>query len=252
MLDDSDGGDGMPSDDAKTLEAQHALMLKAIANRLEGEFGSFFTRDTLQHYVEDSYAQLAEKATVRTHIPAFVERFAGQRLQALAKTDGLIEGPPVDVLFVCERNDALSQMAAALFNAAVGDRAHAQSAGTTPAGELLDEAVAVMHEVQLDLGDAFPKPISAEIEQAADVIVTLDAHDDIAILDGKQYHAWRLADRHADGLDGYRAMREALSEKTDALVAEIVPNPLPTKPHDEEEQGNAHHRPPTRATTVRR
>ena len=229
----------MPSDDAKTLQAQHALMLKAIANRLEGEFGSFFTRDTLQHLVEDSYAQLAAKATVRTHIPAFVERFAAQRLKALAKTDGLIGGLPVDVLFVCERNDALSQMAAALFNTAVGDRAHAQSAGTAPAGELLDEAVAVMHEVRVDLGEAFPKPVSVEIEQAADVIVTLDAHDDISILDGKQYQAWRLADRRADGLDGYRAMRDELSEKTDVLVAEIVPKPLPTNPRHEEEQGSA-------------
>ena len=176
---------------------------------------------------------------MRTHIPAFVERFAGQRLKALAKTDGLIDGPPMDVLFVCERNDALSQMAAALFNTAVGDLAHAHSAGTAPAGELLDEAVAVMHEVRVDLGEAFPKPISVEIEQAADVIVTLDAHDDVSILEGKQYRAWRLADRHADGLDGYRAMRDELSERTDTLVAEIVPKPLPTNPHQQEEPGTA-------------
>ena len=145
----------------------------------------------------------------------------------------------MDVLFVCERNDALSQMAAALFNTAVGDRAHAQSAGTAPAGELLDEAVAVMHEVRVDVGEEFPKPVSAEIEQAADVIVTLDAHDDVSILGGKQYRAWRLADRHADGLDGYRAMRDELREKTDTLVSEIVPKSLPTKPYQEEEQGTA-------------
>ncbi len=46
--------------------------------------------------------------------------------------------------------------------------------------------------------------------------MTVDAHDDILILDGKRYHAWRLADHHADGLDGYRTMRDELSEKTDA------------------------------------
>lgn len=210
----------MPND-AKTIEAQHALMLKAIANRLEGEFGDLFTRDTLQRYVDDSYAQLAEKATVRTLLPAFVERFAVQRLKALAKTNAASNGAPVDVLFICERNDALSQMAAALFNAAVSDRAHAQSAGTAPAGELLDDAVVVMHEMNVDLVEAFPKPVSTEIERAADLIVTLDAHDDIAILDDKQYHAWRLPDRRADGLDGYRSMRDELNKRTDALIAEI-------------------------------
>ena len=51
----------MPSEDANTLQTQDALMLKAIANRLEGKFGDLFTRDTLQHYVDDSYAQLSEK-----------------------------------------------------------------------------------------------------------------------------------------------------------------------------------------------
>ena len=226
----------MANDDAKTLEAQHALMLKAIANRLEGEFGDLFTRDTLQHYVDDSYAQLVAKATVRTHLPAFVERFAVQRLKALAKINGASNGAPIDVLFICERNDAISQMAAALFNAAVGDRAHAQSAGTAPAGELLDEAIVVMHEMNVDLIEAFPKPISNEIEQAADLVVTLDAHDDIAILDGKQYHAWRVTDRHAAGLDGYRSMRNELNDKTGALIAEILQPPVPTKPYQEQER----------------
>ncbi len=108
-------------------------MLRAIANRLDGEFGSFFTRETPWRAISRTLTtRLAEKATVRTHIPAFVERFAGQRLKALAKTDGLIDGVPVAVLFVCERNDALSQMAAALFNSAVGNRAHAHGLALRP------------------------------------------------------------------------------------------------------------------------
>ncbi len=211
------------SSDTKSMEAQHALMQKAIANRLEGEFGSLFTRVTLQHYVDDSYAQLAAKATMRTHIPAFVERFAAHRLQALAQTSGLVTGHPPEVLFVCERNDALSQIAAALFNAKAGGRAHGHSAGTVPAGELLEEAMHVLYEVGLDPIEAFPMPVSREIENAADVIVTLDAQDDIFVMDGKRFVAWRLADRRGDGLDGYRSMRDELSEKIDTLVAEIAP-----------------------------
>ncbi len=216
----------MPNDartvDEATLRAQHALVLRAIANRLEGKYGSLFTRDTLQHYVDDSYRQLAAQATVQTHIPAFVERFALDRLGALAKVRGLIGGPSVDVLFVCERNDALSQMAAALFDAAVGARGRAHSAGTAPASELLDEAVDVLREIGLEIADAYPKPISAEVEQAADLIVTLDAHDDIAIIDDRRYQAWRIIDRRLEGLDGYRLMRDELRERVQLLVAEIT------------------------------
>ena len=53
--------------------------------------------------------------------------------------------------------------------------------------------------------------------------MTLDAHDDIPVVDGKRYRAWRVADWSADGLDGYRSIREELSWKIDALVVEIAP-----------------------------
>ena len=74
----------------------------------------------------------------------------------------------------------------------------------------------------MDITDTFPKPISAEIEQVADLIVTLDAHDDIPIVDGKQYRAWRLADHHAEGLDGYRLMRDELRERINLLIGEFT------------------------------
>jgi arsenate reductase len=210
--------------DAQTMQAQHALMLKGIANRLEGEFGTLFTRDTLQHYVDDSYNELAARATVQTLLPALVERFATHRLSALAKTNGSIDADHLDILFVCERNDAISQMAAAMFNATANAQARAHSAGTAPAGELLEEAAHVLREIDIDLVDAFPKPITTEIEQAADLIITLDAHDSITIIDGKRYLAWRLADHHAQGLDGYRAMRDELKVQIHVLVEEAAPH----------------------------
>lgn len=80
----------------------------------------------------------------------------------------------------------------------------------------------MLHEIGLDVGDEFPRQVSKEIEAAADVIVTLDAHDQMDILDGKQYRAWRLSDHH-DGLDDYRALREELSsrvsEPADSILA---------------------------------
>lgn len=214
------------------LTRQHNFLLRGITNRLDGEFGSLFTRDTLDHYVLDSYEDLRSRAKVMTHLPAFVERFARERLRALAKNRGLVTDHVPAVLFVCRRNDASSQIAAALFNAKAGGRARAVSAGSEPAGELLDEAVHVLHEIGIDVLGAFPKPLTPEVEEAVDVIVTLDSHDEIVILDGKQYYAWGVAP--AASLDSYRELRDDLARRVEELIEAVVPPP----PHGRLAQGD--------------
>ncbi len=214
--------------DRRTMVAQHKLLLRGIVGRLEEEFGDLFTRDTLGHYVEDSYSELSSNARVLTHIPSFVDRFSRQRLRSVAKNQGLIKDHRAEVLFVCERNDAVSQIASALFDAAAGGRGQASSAGTAPAPDVLDEAIYVMHEIGIDLLGEFPKPLTKEVEQAADVIVTLDAHDDIEVIEDKQYFAWRLPDHRNDGVDGYRELRDDLSRRVDELIDLILP---PAPPH---------------------
>lgn len=213
---------------------QREVALQGIAHRLEGEFGEMFTRDTLDHYVHDSYDRMAATWRIATHIPAFVERFARQRLRALAKNRGMVEGHRPEVLFVCARNDAASQMAASLFTLHVQGRAAAHSAGTTPAAELRAEALHVIHEVGADLSAEFTRPITPEIEAAADVVVTLDAHDDVPIVDGKHYVAWHMP--AVDGtLESYRRLRDALDERVQNLAAEIAPpSRTPRKAYDAE------------------
>ena len=171
---------------------QCEVALHGIAHRLEGEFGEMFTRDTIDHHVHDSYDRMAATWRIATHIPAFVERFSRQRLRALAKNRGIVAGHRPEVLFVCARNDAASQMAVGLFNLCAQGRATAHSAGAVPASELRAEAVAVMDEVGGDLSAQFTRPVTPEVEAAADVVVTLDAHDDIPIVDDKRYVAWRM------------------------------------------------------------
>ena len=216
-------GDGSTTSDRNELSGQHAMLLRGITKRLEGEFGDHFTRDTLQHYVEDSYDELASKARVLTHIPSFVERFSRQRLRAIAKNTGLVDDHIPQVLFVCQRNDATSQMAAAIFNDRVDDRAHADSAGAQPAAELVDTAVLALHEIGIDILGEFPKPITEEIERAADVIVTLDDHDDIPVIDDRHYEAWTF-DRSELDAEGYRSLLDELQQKVDKLIEQVVPH----------------------------
>ncbi len=62
-------------------------------------------------------------------------------------------GPKPNVLMVCVHNSARSQMAAAWINHLYGDRIRAESAGLQP-GTLNPLAVAVMHEVGIDIAGA--------------------------------------------------------------------------------------------------
>jgi arsenate reductase (thioredoxin) len=205
------------------VRTQSTLVLRGIVSRLEGELGEHFTRDTIEHYVRDSYDELAGRSKVLTHIPAFVDRYAKQRLRALAKHRGLVVDHPPVVLFVCERNDAASQMAAALFAEVAGDRATTWSAGTAPAEELRAGAVEVMHEIGVELLDAFPKPLAPEVEQAADVIVTIDPHDLVDVVEGTAYRAWKIPAVEPD-LAGLRSLRDELRARVEALVAELAPS----------------------------
>ena len=214
-------GDGNPLDERVRL--QHQALLRGSLNRLEREFGHLLTRETLHHYLDDSYREMIGRSRVGTHVPIFVERFARDRLRALARNRGLaVDHRPV-VLFVCQRNDAVSQMAAALFRELAGDRATALSAGAEPADELLEVAVHALHEVGIEILDEFPKPVTPEIEEAADVIVTLDRRDDVAIVDDHQYEAWSVGDHEGGGLDAYRAVRHELTGRVEDLLDRLAP-----------------------------
>ena len=71
--------------------------------------------ETVARYVEDSYVRIGDRPTVGPNfMPVIIERFARERLWAVAQSDGTVEKPLPEVLFVCEHNAGRSQMAAAL------------------------------------------------------------------------------------------------------------------------------------------
>ena len=206
----------------------HDLTLRTITAQLAAEMGDHFTKETIRGFVDEVYEELDRRFKVKPHLATFAHRFSRDRLRALARHEGHIVDHTPTVLFVCARNDGVSQMAAALFAARVGERAVVHSAGTAPAEELLDETVLVLNEIGIAMLEAFPKPLTVEIEREADVIVTLDAHDEILVVenDTTQYYAWRTADDHDDDLPGYRNLRDALLPLVDELAGDLVDGPL--------------------------
>lgn len=78
-----------------------------------------------------------------------------------------------EILFVCVHNAGRSQMAAALLNHAAAGRVHVRSAGSTPADQINPAVVRAMDELGLDISHEFPKPLTDDVVQAADVVITM-------------------------------------------------------------------------------
>ena len=92
-----------------------------------------------------------------------------------------------EVLFVCTHNAGRSQMAAALLDHQAAGRVHVTSAGSQPANRLNPAVVAAMAEVGLDISREFPKPLTDDKVQAADVVITMGCGDACPIYPGKRY-----------------------------------------------------------------
>ena len=136
------------------------------------------------------------------------ERFARQRLKALAKVEGKATDGVPTVLFLCVHNAGRSQMALGWFNHLAGDRAVAWSGGSEPGKEVNPSAILAMAEVGIDIAQEFPKPWTDEIVQAADVVVTMGCGDACPLFPGKRYEDWELPDPAGLDLDAVRPIRD--------------------------------------------
>lgn len=130
--------------DQSTLSTDQALAMKTAARHLSEEFDGTFGVETIELFLTTSYDQFAGRASFPNFLPLLAERFARQRLQALAKVEGkATSGVPV-VLFLCVHNAGRSQIALGWFNHLAGEQATAWSGGSEPVGEINPAAVAAM------------------------------------------------------------------------------------------------------------
>ena len=122
--------------DSVGLSPDQRLSLTMAARTLAEEFEGVFSAETIELFLATSYDQFADRAKFNHFLPLMAERFARQRLHALAKVEGKVtDGVPV-VLFLCVHNAGRSQMALGWFNRLAGDRAIGWSGGSEPGIEV--------------------------------------------------------------------------------------------------------------------
>lgn len=192
--------------------------LSEIASRLAARYTGTFTAATVTRYVFESYQALAESSRLAAFLPALTERFADDRLLALAHAQNPAGSAVPQVLFVCDRNAARSQMAAALLALRARDRVVIRSAGTRPAADLELHVIEVMAELGADLSIEYPKPLTDEFVAAADIVVTVGCGDACPILPGKRYLDWTIPDPEGQDLTEMRRIRDEL----DFLITDLL------------------------------
>ena len=207
--------------DRKLDPVSRQAFAAAIAELAE-EFRGIFSLETIERYVDESIDRLQGSRLV-DFLPLFVHRFARERLRALGQAGGQIAKDAPEVLFVCVHNAGRSQMAAALLDHHAKGRVHVRSAGSDPADQINPAVIAAMAEVGVDLGKEFPKPLTDEVVQAADAVITMACGDACPIYPGKRYMDWDLEDPDGKPVEQVRVIRDDLDGRVQALLAELVP-----------------------------
>jgi len=203
------------------LSIDQRLAMKTAAAQLQSEFGDMFGVETIERFLHSSYDQFATRASVANFLPLLAERFARQRLHALARVEGKHHDGKPTVLFLCTHNAGRSQMAMGFFTQLAGDAAVAWSGGSEPGIEVNPAAVAAMAEVGIDIAHEYPKPWTDEIVQAADVVITMGCGDACPIFPGRRYEEWILEDPAGQDVEAVRPIRDDIEERVRRLLADL-------------------------------
>ena len=190
-------------------------------DKLRDEFAGTFSAETVERFMAESLEALGG-ARLKNYVPLFVHRFARERLRALGQVQGTIAKTVPEVLFVCVQNAGRSQMAAALLDLYAEGRVHVRSAGSAPADQINPDVVSAMSELGIDVSKEFPKPMTDEVVQAADAVITMGCGDACPIYPGKRYEDWEVADPADADLDGVRRIRDDISDRVQRLLAELT------------------------------
>ena len=209
------------------MTAQQRVQLNHVVTQLQSKFRGTFGIETIEAFVFESYDDIAKTATVTKWLTTTAEKFALQRLEAMAHTqDHSLNRVPA-VLFLCVHNSGRSQMALGWFNHLAEGRAIAWSGGSEPGSEINQDVVKAMGEVGIDISKEFPKPWTDEFLGAADVVVTMGCGDACPLVPGKRYEDWELEDPSGKSLEAIRPIRESVRGRVEALLEEILPSSQP-------------------------
>ena len=203
------------------LDPVARLHIEKAVDALTDEFGEIHSRETIERVMDDSLRGLVRGANVDDFVPALAHRFTRERLKALARAHGPETALP-DVLFVGLGDTGRGQMAAALLTLRSGGDVVAHSAGSTIGADVDSAVIEVMAELGVDLSEAYAKPLSREVMEAADVVVTMGRSvGTVEIPASTRHEDWRVGDPTGAPVDEVRRVRDDIERRIEALLSEL-------------------------------
>ena len=210
------------SDALSPVAQQH---VERAVDALVDEFGDIQSRPTIERVMNDSVTQLAGSAEVDDFLATLAHRFTRERLKAMGRAHGPERALP-DVLFIGLGDSGRGQMAAALVTLRSDGRVIAHSAGRSIGVQLDPAVVVVMQELSVDLTDAYAKPLSTEVLEGADVIVTMGRSvGSVEIPASTRHIDRRVGDPTGASVDEARRVRDDIDRRVQELLAELDPPP---------------------------
>jgi len=79
-----------------------------------------------------------------------------------------------------------------------------------------------MQEVGIDISKEFPKPLTDDAVQQADVVITMGCGDACPFYPGKRYLDWDLEDPAGKPIEVVRRIRDEIDRRVHALVSELL------------------------------
>jgi arsenate reductase (thioredoxin) len=208
------------TDAMSVLPVEQRTILRHSADYLREEFRGIFGIETIELYLASSLLSL-QAARIKNFVPLFSERFARQRLRALARVEGKMIGTVPSIVFLCVHNAGRSQMAAAWAKSLGGDRLDVFSGGSDPASEVNPAAIEAMGEVGIDIKSEFPKPWTDEVIRAADVIITMGCGDACPVFPRKRYEDWEVEDPAGQDIEHVRPIRDDIESRVKVLLKQL-------------------------------
>ena len=126
------------------------------------------------------------------------------------------------ILFVCVQNSGRSQMAEALLNHMAKGKAIGYSAGTSPAEQVNPVVTQVMEEIGISMKDHRPKPITPDMLQDVDLVVTMGCSaEGVCPASFVLTDDWNLEDPKDKPVEEVRKIRDEIKRRVAILVRDL-------------------------------
>ncbi len=208
-------------EESSPFDATVRSQLEITVKTLVREFDGIVDPGIVRAIVEQSARQLAQ-GRVAEFVPLLAQRYARERLRALAATRGELQEDALQVLFVSLLGSGRAQIGAALLARAAEQGVSVHSAGSQAAAMIDPNVEIAMREVGIDLSDEFTRPLSPEVLADADVVVTMGRSvGDVQIPSSARHVDWRIGDPAGAELDEVRRVRDDIERRVTALAGEL-------------------------------